>query len=132
MSEALTVKKNVENGVILLKVNFNEELLLKMDAGVTISQELKKRYQEVRDRDRAKLTTISCVVDINSEIAGSPLVRGLFELWREVVQKDGGQVVCVNYPKDYIDSLTSLGLPALAGFNLAGSTEEAIKILGAQ
>ena len=79
--------------------------------------------------DDPEIKTNSCVVKIDSEVAGSPVVRALFELWREVVEKRGGQVICVGYPEDYLYSLTSLGLPALNGFSLASTEEEAVERL---
>ena len=132
MAEELRVEGKVEQGVILLTVHYSDELLLKTGSSKRLSKELTDKYQEFRKKERVGVKNISCVVDIQSEIAGSPLVRALFELWKEVVSKEGGQVVCVNYPADYLDSLTSLGLPTLPGFSLAETKEEAIQKLTAE
>ncbi len=123
MPEKLAVKGNVEEGVILLTISFGQELLFERGARERLSNELMNRYREIREKENVKST--SCVVEIQSDTAGSPLVRALFELWKEIVGKEGGQVICVGYPSDYIDSLTSLGLPSLGGFSLANSKEEA-------
>jgi len=130
MAEELQVEGSItKEGVILLVVKYGQELLLKEGAPERLSKALTGRYREMLGKDGGKVRTMSCVVEIQSEIAGSPLVRALFELWKEVVGKESGQVICVNYPPDYIDSLTSLGLPSLAGFSLAVTREEAIQSL---
>ena len=127
MAEELRVEGKVEEGVILLSVRYGQELLLERGTSERLSKELTGRYRQIREK--ANVKTISCIVEIQSEVAGSPVVRALFDLWREVVGKEGGQVVCVNYPQEYIDSLTSLGLPSLAGFSLAETKGEAIQKL---
>jgi hypothetical protein len=129
MAEEIRVDTKVEKGVILLTVRYGQELLLKKDARERLSKELTRRYREILEKEHEKVETTSCVVKIQAEVAGSPLVRALFELWKEVVGKEGGQVICVNYPPDYIDSLTALGLPTLAGFSLASTEAEAIQKL---
>jgi hypothetical protein len=47
-----------------------------------------------------------------------------------VVNGGGGQVIVANYPADYIESLTFLGLTDLDGFGTANSEEAALKLLG--
>lgn len=128
MAEKTQVKWNVEGGVILLTVHFNLEFLLERGAGERLSKELTALYREIREKEEARVKTTSCIVEIQAEVAGSALVRALFELWKEV-RKEGGKVVCVNYPQDYIDSLTSLGILALKGFSLADTKAEAIRKL---
>ena len=81
MAEELRVEGKVEKGVILLTVLFSEELLLQTGASNRLSKELTERYQEIRDKEKARVEITSCVVEIRSETAGSPLVRALFELW---------------------------------------------------
>jgi hypothetical protein len=127
MADELQVQGKVEQRVILLTIRYGQELLLKTEAHERLSKELTECYRKIREQERPE--TSSCIVEIQAEVAGSPVVRALFELWKEVVAKEGGQVVCVNYPHDYIDSLTSLGLPSLPGFNLAETKAEAIQQL---
>jgi len=57
-------------------------------------------------------------------VLGSSLVRALFDLYK-VVSADSAKLICVSYPEDYMDSLTSLGLTALPGFKLTNSLGEA-------
>jgi len=130
MAEEVRVEGKVENGVIILTVRYSQELLLTTGVHERLSKALIRRYREVLEKEQEKVKNISCVVNIKSEVAGSPLVRALFELWKEVVGKEeGGQVICANYPADYIDSLTALGLPTLAGFSLAATEADAIQKL---
>ena len=126
MLEELKVEGKVENNVIILSVEFNQEFLMSRQAGEQLSSELTRRYREIRQERTWGVKTSFCIVEIKSQVAGSSLVRALFELWREVVGREGGQVICVNYPAEYIDSLTSLGLPALEGFTLAETIGDAM------
>ena len=129
MAEEPQVTGQASEGAVLLTVSFNQEFLLKKEAGEQLSKRLVDTYREILEKDQKNLKTASCVVEIQSETAGSSLVRALLELWKEVVEKNSGQVVCVNYPPDYIDSLTALGLPSLPGFNLARTTTKALQDL---
>ncbi len=128
MPQQLRVKGEVKKGVIVLIISFGKELLLKTGAREQLSKELTRHYRQIRTEQKTGVNT-SCIVKIQAEVAGSPLVRALFELWEEVVSTKGGQVICVNYPPDYIDSLTSLGLTAMPGFSLAASEEDAFAML---
>jgi hypothetical protein len=125
MAEDLQVQVigSVEEGVIVLTLDYDRELLLKTGFAERLGKVLTERYQEIRKKE--KTTATSCVVDAQSKVAGSPVVRALFDLWKEVVEKEGGQVVCINYPQDYIPSVTSLGLTGLPGFSLADSKQDA-------
>jgi hypothetical protein len=119
------VEGRIERGVIILTVNFDAAFFFQKGAGNQLSKEFTDCYR----KEKGKAEASSCVVEIQSEIAGTPLIRGLFELWKVVAEGEGGQVICVNYPPDYIDSLTSLGLLALEGFSLARTVQEAIQKL---
>ena len=125
MADKLEVTGNVKDGVVVLALDYGRELLLREDAPKRLSEELVGRYKELQEKD--KPATSSAVVEIKAKDAGSPVVRALFELWKEVVGNRGGQVVCASYPQDYIDSLTTLGLPALPGFSLAATVSDALR-----
>lgn len=127
MAEQPTVTSAVDRGVVMLQVSYGPELLLSQGASTVLSDELVNTYKQAADSNAA-LATRSCVVVIKAETAGSPLVRALFELYR-TVYAGGGQVICVDFPSDYIDSLTTLGLTTLPGFSLAGNKDEAISRL---
>ena len=127
MADKLEATGNVRDGVVVLSLDYGRELLLREDAPKRLSEELLRRYKELQENE--KPATSSAVVEIKAKDAGSPVVRALFELWKEVVGNRGGQVVCVSYPQDYIDSLTTLGLPALPGFSLAATVSDALRRL---
>lgn len=131
MSETLQVDSTVEDGVMVLSVTLGKELLFSTGAGSRLSDDLLTHYRDTLEKDGKALSTKSCIVDIQSEVAGSPLVRALYNLWEEVFRNQAGQVICVNYPDEYIDSLTSLGLPSLPGFSLDVNKTQAIKRLTA-
>lgn len=127
MADKPTVTATSDRGVVVLQVSYGPELMLAQSASTVLSEELVNTYKQEANQSTA-LVTQSCVVVIEAETAGSPLVRALFELYR-TVYAGGGQVICVHFPSDYIDSLTTLGLTTLPGFSLAGSKEEAISRL---
>lgn len=117
------VDGKIKEGIIVLTINYDQEFLLKDIAFERLKHGLTEGYFNIiKDRQPE---TESCIVKIESDTAGTPLIRALFELWREIRNKDK-QVICVNFPKDYVDSLASLGLTSLPGFSLAASEEEAI------
>lgn len=122
MSEG-TVEARHENGLLLLRLHYGSDLMAEAGSGPRLGSQLVEAYREKRG------DSLSCIVEIDADVAGSPVVRALFDLW-EVVVTTGGKVACVGYPADYIDSLTSLGLPSLEGFLLASSLEDARSRLG--
>ena len=123
------VDETVEQGVILLILTFNPEFLLEKGAGERLGTELAEHYLRLfNGNQQAQVTTPSCIVQFEPEIAGSTIVRALFELWKEV-NRNKGQLVIFGYPYDFIPSLTSLGLPSLSGFTLANSKQDAFSKL---
>lgn len=127
MTEGLEIEGRVERSLIILTVSYGKELLLETGAGRSFSEEIVRCYRTLRDTQAGHPEVPVCLVEIKSEVAGSPLVRALYELWQEVVKKGNGQVICIDYPEDYIDTLTSLGLPSLGGFTLFPTTESAVE-----
>jgi hypothetical protein len=129
MAEELRAEGKVDEGVVLLTIRYSPEVLIKTGAHERFSRELMKCYQTIRGKERERVKTNSCIVEIQSDVAGSPMVRALFDLWREIAGKESGQLVCVGYPQDYLDSLTALGLTTLPGFSLAGTRVQAVQKL---
>ena len=124
MAEDLQVESTIEDKVVVLKVRYGPELMLSRRAHETLSAELVKRYEAESAKDDS-VKTNSCIIIIEADTAGSPLVRALFELYK-TVYAGSGQVICVGFPPDYIDSLTTLGLTGLPGFSLANNKEEGL------
>jgi hypothetical protein len=118
----LSVSSNVEDKVIVLTITYGPEQMLRpanlISAGLIASYESEKKGGNGPN----------CIVVVGAKTAGSTLVKALFELWERVTQ-EGGQVACANYPDDYIESIMTLGLPALDGFKLAMDKSEAFRKL---
>lgn len=121
-----SVRGVVERGIPVLTMNYDAERMFQEEASKELSSQLVDAYESLLEEK--ELQTKSCIVLVEAETAGSRLVRALFELFKRVVS-EGRQLICVDYPADYIYSLTSLGLPALEGFSLASTKEEAISRL---
>ncbi len=116
------IKDRIEHETVVLTVAYGYG----EDTRTKLSQEMVQRYRTLRAQKGASK---SCIVEIQSEVAGSAIVRALFDLWKEVADKEKDQLICVNYPRDYIGSLNAIGLTTLRGFSLAESVEEALRQL---
>jgi hypothetical protein len=116
MTNQLSVEGKVVDGVAVLTIDYGFEQMLRQEAATEISVKLIEEYK--KQMQDPQTTMRSCVVVIKAETAGSPLVRALFELYKEV-NAGTGQVVVASFPADYIDSLTFLGLTDLDGFETA-------------
>lgn len=124
MAEELIIDGNVEHNVIVLTVRYRLELLLQEDSDKQFRDKLVQEYHKLLANNT--LVNASCIVNIQSQDAGGPLIRGLFELWKEVTRKDG-RVICANFPPEHITSLTTLGLIGLKDFSTTRTKEDAIK-----
>ena len=119
------------DGTILLTMEYSHESLSGSAFGTNLMGELLSCYKRRRD-ELVGSETDSCVIVIESDFVASPVRRALFELWREVVGKtgrEGGQVVCVKYPSEYIGHLRSLGMLDLPGFSLADDKDTAVRMV---
>ncbi len=128
MASQVDVRSTTDRGAPVLTVRYSAGEMFRMATAKELTSSLIGGYEE---RLTEKPPIRSCIVVIESETAGSPLDRALFELYKRVVA-EGQELFCVNYPADYIHSLTSLGLPSLKGFVLKSSRETAIKDLLSQ
>lgn len=124
MPENLCVRVRTQKAAVILSVQYGLELLLDVRAGERLGREMVRHYDEKRPKTRSPAR--SCVVVIRAPVAASSIVRALFTLYQHV-RSQGGQLFLVGYPEDYMGALTVLGLPALPGFHVAESKEEALK-----
>jgi hypothetical protein len=124
----LDVKASHERGLVVLSVEYSPEFLISRESSMRLSQDFQAKYDE-EAKKIPSTTAPDCLVEIKASTAGSSLVKGLFDLYKSVNAR-GGKVICVGYPKDYFNSLTSLGLPNLSGFKLAYNKDEALKQFG--
>ncbi len=116
-----TVKGRIKNDTVLLSLKYDASLFFDGSTQVKLRDRLRNRYFDLLEEVEGK----NCIVKIEADVAGSEIVRALFELWQEVYYRDG-VLTCVNYPEEYIDSLLSLGLPSQEGFRLATTVEDAL------
>ena len=127
MADEVVVQGGVERGVVVLQIQYTEASLFQREAARWLTDKLVEVYRQTRGQPN--VSTASCIVVIQPRVAGSPLARALFELWKEVVENPssrGGQVACVGYPKAYLDMLTVPGITDLAGFTLFDTKESAL------
>lgn len=89
MNENFTVERTIEEGIIVLAVTYDPGFFLRQGARQTASQELIKQYCTLLESQEKELIVKSCIVDIRTGDIGSSLLRGLFELYQEVVGKEG-------------------------------------------
>ena len=117
-------------GILVLTVTYGPELMFLEATYEHLSERLCAAYDDgiKAGFKNGKIKTKSCIVSIQASTAGSPLARALFNLWEKVTAA-GGQVVCANFPVSYIEVISSLGLPALTGFSMANTVEDAVKRL---
>ena len=92
-----------------------------------LREKLVDRYNKLLDEQGTDRHP-SCVVVMDADTAGSPLIRALYELYKTVTAK-GGRLGVVQFPIDYIPSLSALGMLRLDDFKLSGERDEAIQQL---
>lgn len=122
--EQILVRGDLKNGIPVIEAQYPAEAM----RDPSISERLSKDLLDAYDIEIAKpdATTKSCIVVVKTQIAGSPFIRALYDLYRRVTS-NGGELKVVDYPIDYIPSLSSLGVLGLSGFQLYGSEDEALK-----
>lgn len=126
MSTNVEITGEWQGEIPVLKVRYTPSAMFELGMADTLSENLKAEYRKLRHVKDAAAPK-ACILEIDSETAGSPIVRGIFELYK-VVNADGGALYCANYPANYMESLTSLGLPALPGFQPTRDLEEALQL----
>jgi hypothetical protein len=62
---------------------------------------------------------------LNARVANSAVAFASYELYKEC-SREGGRLYIVGYPKDYIQTIATLGLTTLKNFELIDSVESAI------
>ena len=109
----------------VVELSFEPELMFQKGARQTLSKELTGVYNGLKEsRDPG------CVVVIKASTAGSPVIRALLELYKTVTA-NGGQIRLVDYPREFRDSLATLGFRSLPGFAHSVTIDEAVKEVAA-
>jgi len=113
---------NMKNGIAI--ISYHPPLgALVGGWGDHSANELANLYRRLAGEDNP-----SCVLDLQIEVANSAVVSSMYHLWREVVNGDG-YLVCANYPKACMVSLTSIGISDLPRFELAATRAAALRVL---
>lgn len=124
----LKVKCTSESGIPVVTVSYDPELMCAKGARTSLAKAMIDEYKSNRPETHAD--RCGCIIVIDSDTAGSPLIRALLELYKTVTI-DGGQVRIVGYPREFMDSLAALGVRSLPGWGHSPNKEEALKdILG--
>ena len=121
------VTGTLEEGIPVLTVSYEPALMFQKGARQTLSEELAGVYNGLRE----KCDKPACVVIIQASTAGSPSIRALLELYK-TVSRSGGQILVVDYPQDFRDSLSTLGFRSLPGWSLSATKEEALREIRTQ
>ena len=126
MLTPLSVTGEKKGDVVVLTVKYAKDFLRHGSAFELFRDRLVEQYTALRPTADTSSGAV-CVVQVDTEISGSPLVRALFELY-ETVASDRGRLIIADFPPDYIPQLASLGLTSLKGFELAADVDEAISL----
>jgi hypothetical protein len=122
MSNSPEITFEESRGIPIFGVDYDPGLMFEKGASKLLAERLVSEY-----RSQPRSQPPICVLNVKAAVAGSPLVRAIFELYK-VVSADSGTLICANYPKNYMESLTTLGLPVLPGFKLSGTVDEAVEL----
>ena len=124
-TQAQHVSPKKEFSIPVVELSFDPELMFQKGARQTLSKELTGVYNGLKE-DKGNP---GCVVVIKASTAGSPLIRALLELYKTVTA-NRGQLRRVDYPREFRDSLSTLGFRSLPGFAHSATTNEAVGDLG--
>ena len=122
MNDHLQIKSEIRDGIPILELDYGPNTMFRAQVADLLAEKLVSEYRAGRPSH-----SVVCVLNIKANTAGSPLVRAIFELYN-VVSADSGTLYCSGYPSNYMESLTSLGLPALPGFKLTKTLDEAVAV----
>jgi hypothetical protein len=120
MTGDITIDATVFKGSVEIKASYPEFAIIDAGFDEPFRKQLVEKYEALAETQ----TNRDCILSITAKVAGSQVVKGIFELYK-VVRARSGILICANYPPDYVRALTDLGLPSLPGFELCGSVEEA-------
>lgn len=118
----LGITGRLEESVIVIHLAYDPSDLLHPQAGTEIGALLVKEYEKWRNQGAGSR---SCVLEMETGMAGSSTVRALFELYK-AVRAQAGSLFCVGFPTDNLLAITTLGMHKLPGFQLKGTLKLAI------
>jgi hypothetical protein len=126
VTDPLSIQGEWREEIPLVVVDYEPAQMFLPKTSTLLAERLIAQYKVLRAM-RQEATPRACILWVKSKTAGSPLVRAIFELYK-VLNADEATLFCAGYPVDFLESLTSLGLPALPGFKITVTVEEAIRL----
>ena len=124
-TQAQHVSPREKFSIPVVELSFEPELMFQKGARQTLSEELTGVYNGLKDKRKP-----GCVVVIKATTAGSPVIRALLALYKTVTA-NGGQLRLVDYPREFRESLSTLGFRTLPGFDHSETIEKAVEELAA-
>jgi hypothetical protein len=120
MKPNFKVEPAVRQGVIEITASYPEFAMTDAGFDEPFRQQLVQSYEKLAKTQENP----NCILTLKVEVAGSPVVKAIYELWK-AVRARLGVLILADYPPDYVRALTDLGLPSLPGFELVSNTNEA-------
>ena len=119
----------VESGVVVLTLTYEPDAMYREGYGQTLANNLLDVYERVR-RERADEIhqPPHCIVDVQAETAGSPVLTALVQLYK-AADALNARVITVGYPEKYMESMVVLGLLNMEGFDSIEDKGEALSML---
>jgi hypothetical protein len=121
MLDALEITASVQGNAVILRVSYGANQMLRGDSDI-LAKQLISNYERFGLKPPYAR---HCIVVVDAPNAGSLFVKALFKLY-EQVRNNKGRLICAQYPDDYIDTLLTLGLPQLPGFDILDGINQAL------
>lgn len=120
MTPSFTIEAAVREGVVEITASYPEFAISDTGFDEPFRKQLVQSYEELAQTQENR----DCILTLEVKVAGSPVVKAIYELWK-AVRARLGVLILADYPPDYVRALTDLGLPSLPGFELVSNTNEA-------
>ncbi|MGA2988055.1 MAG: hypothetical protein ABSG32_30100 [Terriglobia bacterium] len=115
-----TIEPTLSEGVIEITATYPEFAISDAGFDEPFRKQLVQSYEKLAQTQENR----DCILTLKVKVAGSPVVKAIYELWK-VVRARSGFLILADYPPNYVRALTDLGLPSLPGFDLVSDTNEA-------
>src|ERR1035438_3623587 len=121
MSEMVRGEVDPTTGVPVITLKYGPDVILQ--GGQALGSELMDEYERLSQTAKTK----SVVLDFQSDIAGSPVVRALIKMHGFLSSGQKGQLLVANYPPDFLPALQALGVTSLPWFRLVTNRQVGIE-----
>ena len=121
--QPFSLNAKVQGGTRVIAVDYDEDALVFDLKNNQLSGEVVKVYQNIQGEAPVDP---NCIIELRATAVNSAVIYALYELHKQC-KRGGGRLYVVGYPKDYIQSLSSLGLADAPTFRLSASTAAALQ-----